>query len=208
MDWNEVIDCLKNSKEPDDIDRRRDEIAEWLPIVKTMFDYDQNSIYHQYDLWMHCVYAVLELPKEIDDDMLYLAALLHDIGKPSCRCSSGREGDNYSHYYGHPEKGAELIEENVIPALSDKGVELSIDDIRRLKYYVGYHDDRVSLKMKHLRRHLKLASLDEFKKLMKLQVADAKAHGISCEESQRIEICGAWATKYADEVYEKIRDGM
>ena len=26
-------------------------------------------------------------------------------------------GDNYSHYYGHPEKGAELIEENVIPAL-------------------------------------------------------------------------------------------
>ena len=46
-----------------------------------MFDYDQMNKAHQYDLWMHCIHTVLEIPKNIDDDMLYLSALLHDIGK-------------------------------------------------------------------------------------------------------------------------------
>lgn len=58
---------------------------------------------------MHCVYTVLGIDKSIDDDMLYLAALLHDIGKPLSACKSNRAGDIYCHYYGQPEKSAQAI---------------------------------------------------------------------------------------------------
>ena len=71
-----------------------------------------------------------------------------------------------------------------------------------------YHDDRVSLRMKHLRRHLNLgADLQEFKNLMKLQVADAKAHVMIPIVEQRIEICEKLSGAYADELYREIHRG-
>lgn len=77
------------------------------------------------------------------------------------------------HYYGRP-----------------KRIALSNDEKRRLIYYVEYHDDRMSLRMKHMRQHLYMgASLQEFQNLMKLQVADAKAHVMIPIVQQRIEIC-------------------
>ena len=34
--------------------------------------------------------------------MLYLAALLHDIGKPDCPCRGTKPEDTNMRYYGHP----------------------------------------------------------------------------------------------------------
>lgn len=79
---------------------------------------------------------------------------------------------------------------------------------RRLLYYVEYHDDRVSLRMKHLRRHLNLgASILEFQTVMKLQVADAKAHVFIPIVQQRIEICEKLSGEYAEELYREILAG-
>ena len=136
--------------------------------------------------------------------MLYLAALLHDIGKPDCQCKGKREDDPNMHYYGHPLRSMEIVRDGVIPALMENDVFLPADEQRRLLYYVEYHDDRVSLRPKHLRRHLKMVSLDKFKNLMQLQVADAKAHIMLPVIEERIRICSAWAVEYADEVYRSI----
>ena len=46
-----------------------------------MFGYDQKNSAHQYDLWMHSLHVVCNLPRRMENDMVYLAALLHDIGK-------------------------------------------------------------------------------------------------------------------------------
>ena len=71
-----------------------------------------------------------------------------------------------------------------------------------------YHDDRVSLRMKHLRRHLRLGySLSEFQNLKKLQVADAKAHIIIPLIQQRIDICEKLSGEYAEELYQQILEG-
>ena len=80
MSLKELIELLKTAKTAEEIDKRREEIAGLIPQAAAMFDFDQNNHYHQYDLWKHCIHTVLYLPKDIDDDMLYLAALLHDIG--------------------------------------------------------------------------------------------------------------------------------
>ncbi len=204
MTWTEVLILLKSSTKFEQINEKREEIAGWIPAIRIMFDYDQNSNYHQYDLWMHSVYTVLEIPKEIDDDMLYLAALLHDIGKPNCRCEGHKEGDIWSHYYGHPDVSEKIVSEQVIPHLFAMGEHLLFDDMRRLLYYIKYHDDRISLRLKHLRRHLKLVDIDTFKKLMLLEVADAKAHVMYPKIKERIEICSEWVNGRADELKQQL----
>lgn len=208
MHFDELIVLLKTSDNAEEINTRREEIAQIIPSVRSMFDYDQQNYAHCYDLWMHCVHTVILLPRNLEDGMLYLAALLHDIGKPDCRVAGTREGDTNMHYYGHPKRSMEIVRDEVIPYLLSSGVNLSEDDRRRLLYYVGWHDDRMSLRMHHLREHLRIpVSIEEFQKLMLLQVADAKAHVMIPIVEQRVEICEKLAGEYGLELYRRILSG-
>ncbi len=197
MTLRELIQLLRQAKDIKEIDKSRDEILTLIPELKVMVDFDQQNYAHQYDLWGHSLQTVVGLPRDIEDDMVYLAALIHDIGKPDCQIYDGRDGKVNMHYYGHPERSMEITRDIIIPGLMLKGEKLTEDEQRRLLYYVEYHDDRVSLRMKHLRRHLKLgASISEFQTLMKLQVADAKAHVLIPIVQQRIEICEKLSGEY------------
>lgn len=102
MDYYEFIQLLRHANTFVEINRRREQIAELIPAIRSMLDYDQRNYAHQYDLWEHCVQTVLNIPKTIEDDLLFLAALLHDIGKPESRCYGRRADDLNMHYYGHP----------------------------------------------------------------------------------------------------------
>ncbi len=207
MQFEEFMILLKSAETVEEIEKYREEIAWWIPKVRCMFDFDQQNKAHQYDLWMHCVHTMIGLPKNIEDDMLYLAALLHDIGKPDCQVAGKKENDKDMHYYGHPVRSFEIVRDEVIPILLEKGAPLSEDDRRRLLYYVEYHDDRMSLKMKHVRRHLNIpVSLQEFQKLMLLEVSDAKAHVQMPIIAQRVEICGQLAGEEGLKLYQAILD--
>ena len=199
--FSSVINVLKTAESYEDINRNIYEIETIIPMIKTMYGYDQKNTAHQYDLWSHSVHTVLNLPRGMDDDMLCLAALLHDIGKPDCQCDGKRPEDTNKHYYGHPERSKEIVQDIIIPSLEKKGVILPQDEIARLLYYVEYHDDWISLRIKHLRRHLKLVSFDTFKKLMVLEMADAKAHVMIPIIEERIDICSKWAGDYGREKY-------
>lgn len=208
MRLEELIRILRDTKKAEDIDKCRDEIIELIPKAKIMVGFDQQNFAHQYDLWEHCLHTVINLPKDIDDDMVYLAALIHDIGKPDCQTEGERDGQINMHYYGHPERSMEITRDEIIPGIFANRDYLSEDERRRLLYYVKYHDDRVSLRMKHLRRHLNLGySLYEFQNLMKLQVADAKAHIIIPVIQQRIDICEQWSREYGESLYKDILEG-
>lgn len=208
MNLADLITILRESDSAADIDRHRPDIVQLIPKVKIMLDFNQQNYAHQYDLWEHCLQTVAGLSKDIDDDMVFLAAMLHDIGKPDCQTYDTRDGKVNMHYYGHPQRSKEIVKDAIIPELLSKGESLRDDDQRRLIYYVEYHDDRVSLRMKHLRRHLNMGvSLQEFQNLMRLQVADAKAHVLIPVVRQRIEICGKLAGEYGEELYRKIKAG-
>ena len=71
-----------------------------------------------------------------------------------------------------------------------------------LLYYVEYHDDRVSEKVKHAN----MVSFDDFQKLMLLQVADAKAHVMIPVVLERIKVCTALAGEKGRELWEEIGD--
>ena len=208
MDLRELIKILRNATEVERIDKYKDEITMLIPETKVMMNFDQQNYAHQYDLWEHSLQTVVGLPKDMEDDMIYLAALLHDIGKPDWQGYDERDGKINMHYYGHPKRSMEITRDGIIPGLIARGEKLTEDEQRRLLYYVEYHDDRVSLRMKHLRRHLNLgASVAEFQKLMNLQVADAKAHIMIPIVQQRIEICEKLSGEYAKELYKDILSG-
>ena len=209
MNLADLITILRESDSAADIDKHRPDIIQLIPKVKIMLDFNQQNYAHQYELWEHCLQTVAGLSKDIDDDMVFLAAMLHDIGKPDCQTYDTRDGKVNMHYYGHPQRSMEIVKDAIIPELLSKGESLRDDEQRRLIYYVEYHDDRVSLRMKHLRRHLNMGvSLQEFQNLMRLQVADAKAHVLIPVVRQRIEICGKLAGEYGEELYRKIKAGF
>lgn len=207
MILDDLILLLKTADRVEDIDLRKDEIKELIPKVGRMFDYDQMNSTHQFDLWMHSLHTVVNLPRNSEDDMLYLAALLHDIGKPDCQCRGPKEEDTNMHYYGHPKRSAEIVKKNVIPDLEKKEIYLSFEDKKRLLYYIEWHDDHVSYRLKHLRRHLKIVGFEEFRNLMQLQVADARAHVQIPIVVERIEICSELAGDKGKELYKRILDG-
>lgn len=208
MGIRELIALLRNSATALEIDKYRNEIIMLIPSVKIMVDFNQQNLAHQYDLWNHCLQTVVGLSKTIDDDMVYLAAMLHDIGKPDCQIFDTKDGKVNMHYYGHPKRSMEIVRDEIIPLLTSKGEILSSDEQIRLLYYVEYHDDRMSLRMKHMRRHLNMGvSLDEFQNLMLLQVADAKAHVQIPIIQNRIEICEQLAGEYGQMIYSELLSG-
>lgn len=208
MTLRELIQLLRRATDVSEIDKYRDEIVALIPETKIMVNFNQQNYAHQYDLWEHSLKTVVGLPKDIEDDMVYLAALVHDIGKPDCQIYDERDGKVNMHYYGHPIRSMEITRDQIIPGLIENGEKLTEGEQRRLLYYVEYHDDRVSLRMKHLRRHLKLGvSVSEFQNLMKLQVADAKAHVLIPIVQQRIEVCEKLSGEYAEELYREILAG-
>lgn len=201
MDIRELCSLLKHAGSAEEIDRSREEILALLPAADVMIGYDQRNRAHQYDLWFHSLHTVINLPRDMADDMLYLAALLHDIGKPDCQTVGEYEGKVNMHYYGHPQRSLEIVEKEIVPTLEWGGNILSGEEKKRLFYYVAYHDDRVSLREKHLKRHLNMVPLEEFQRLMLLEAADAKAHIQLPVIAERVRICEALSGVYGLEVY-------
>lgn len=204
MTYEQLFEILKNSKDIDDLKRYQSDFVELVPGYEVMIGYDQNNHYHQYDLEEHSLYTVLNLEKGIDDDMLYFAALIHDIGKPEARCSSGREGDTESHFYGHPEKSYVYTRNHIIPFMKENGYTFKEKEEDRLLYYVLNHDFNMSLRLKSLRKQITQTDFETFRKLMYLQIADAKAHVQLPLIQNKIEICNTWLSDYGREKYEEL----
>lgn len=81
MTKQELIRLLRTAESPYDVCAYHKGLADVMPSISKMFCFDQRSKYHGYDLFTHCCATVALLPKDLKSDMVYLAALIHDIGK-------------------------------------------------------------------------------------------------------------------------------
>jgi putative nucleotidyltransferase with HDIG domain len=79
-----------------------------LPDVQLQVGYDQNSPYHDRDLFEHTI-AVVDATSSNSVNERW-AALLHDIGKPYVK----RDRPGRSIYVGHEVLGAELVERTAL----------------------------------------------------------------------------------------------
>lgn len=74
-----------------------------FPEFKPMRGFVQNNPHHCFDVWNHTLVAV----DYADTEILKLAAIFHDMGKPVAYV----EKDGVGHFYGHAELSAEMANE-------------------------------------------------------------------------------------------------
>jgi tRNA nucleotidyltransferase (CCA-adding enzyme) len=100
-----------------------------IPELRDTDNLKQNNRYHVYDVWTHTIKVVAGVR---NTPVLRMAALLHDIGKPSCLKTddSGR-----THFKGHAQKGAEIAESIL------RKLKFSNKEIEEITMLIQLHDD-------------------------------------------------------------------
>lgn len=109
--------------------------------VSRMHGYCQHNPHHHLDLWGHTLAVISNIDESMfphnDVQMLRLAALFHDIGKPEV----ARPKDGRNVFYGHPEKSTEIASR----LLSEYGYP--DEAIRRICFFIAYHDSFINFKL-------------------------------------------------------------
>lgn len=182
MNYNELIFILRNAENAYDVCKYYAQLAELMPSISKMFLFDQRSKYHGYDLFTHCCATVAGLPSNLEDDMVYLAALIHDIGKVEAQVmlESG-----VAAYKGHPEHSCYDVSTIIIPELKKAMIELSDDQQDRLLFYIRHHDDDFRSLNFCLKPYRKLPKW-QLRNWCLLEIADAKAHSLYPKIEKRI----------------------
>ena len=157
---NELEEILINPYTGRYLREYRDVFAVVIPELKEIFDYDQNSPFHAYDLWEHTLITLENTPK---DFILRMAALLHDIGKPDVMFIDKETGQ--SHYYNHALFSARKAEKILN--------SLKIDNLRKKEILelIAHHDDNFFSK-KGMKKYLGMLKEGQYRKLIALMKAD------------------------------------
>ena len=138
-----------------------DVIAGIIPPCASMVGFAQHNPHHDFDVWEHTTRVVDAAPPE---RILRLAALLHDVGKPSC-FSSDEKG--IGHFYGHAAKGEEISREIFAGYLrTERRTE------ERVLFLVAHHDEPIIPERKIIRRRLARYGEEPFRQLLALNRAD------------------------------------
>ncbi len=147
-------------------------LTQVIPELAPCVGFQQHSPHHAYDVYTHTAHVVAAVPGELP---LRLAALLHDISKPSVFTldDTGR-----GHFYGHARKSAKLADEIL--------VRLKASNVLRSQvvFLVENHMTPFEPDKKLLRRRLSQYGLAPAQQLLTLQRADfsAKGTGETCDD--------------------------
>lgn len=145
-----------------------DVLAVPIPELEPMFGFEQHNPHHDKDVWNHTIAVVESAPSE---PVMRWAALLHDIGKPSCFALTE---DGVGHFYGHAEKSTDLTEAILAQLRFDNAGR---DRIVKL---VRYHDMPITADRKLAKRLLSKHGEEAAQQLIELHKADTMGQSAIC----------------------------
>jgi tRNA nucleotidyltransferase (CCA-adding enzyme) len=125
----------------------------------------QNAGYHQYTIFKHTMETVDRIKPEIS---LRLAALLHDIAKPTVRRKIAKQW----RFYGHEKTGTVLAEEILSRLKFERNMINKISRLVRyhmINYHSGWSDAAV-------RRFMNRVGMEYIPNLLELRRADVLSH--------------------------------
>lgn len=136
-----------------------------LPL-ESMLNNKQHNKYHYTDVFHHTMDVVKSVPKDFE---LRWAAFFHDFGKI---LTASTDSEGWEHYYGHPDKSAEMAIDFMTEYKFDN---TSIDHIYKL---VKYHDSAIGVDVskKVVKKLVNNIGEDLMEKFFKLTFADRMAH--------------------------------
>lgn len=134
-----------------------------LPEIEPCVGLDQQSPYHEFDVWTHIARSVGFVPPE---PALRYAMLFHDLGKPDCMFidSTGR-----GHFRGHSER-SRLLAEGIMSRFEfERGIS------EEISWLVYHHDVDVPEDRKQLKALIRELGAEDLRKLLLCQIADNRA---------------------------------
>ena len=165
---SEFCKMLTQTMDSQIINDYREIIAVFIPEIRDMFGFEQNSPYHIFDVWHHTIEVLTEVNyfANPNDVILALAAFFHDIGKPH----SYQDGpDGIRHFYGHAAKSAEIADSIMRRMRFDNDTRNSVVTL------VKYHDADIKPEAKYIKRWLnKLGSEPLLRCLFVLKDSDIR----------------------------------
>lgn len=158
-----------------------------LPEWDRMMECEQYTPYHSNSVGLHTL-KVMELLRDCYSDIsdedkriLRIAALLHDVGKPSMKTT---DEDGIDHFKKHPQKGAEEAKQIL------RRLKYDNDTINQVCKLVEYHDERPLLDLPHVRRLVVKVSEGYMDKLIILKRVDMLAHSKYLMKKREEEVDG------------------
>ena len=159
-----------------------------MPEFDKLFGCEQNTPWHKYDVAMHTIKALQEVP---NDKILRWTMLLHDFGKPDAKTTK----DGVDHFYGHGEISKEIAD------IILKRFKFSNEDRYEVLNLVEHHDIKLK-KMPKIRAFISKMGPSFFDKLKLVQAADMAAQSDYKQEEKMAEFY-----KFFDDVETVINDG-
>lgn len=145
-------------------------LAQAIPELAPMIDFEQHSPHHAYDLYTHTAHVVEAVP---DKMALRWAALLHDIGKvPTFTLDENGRG----HFHGHAEESARMADEILRRLKAPNALR------EHVVMLIAGHMLSLEPDKKLLRRRLGKFGKEAVYDLLTLQKADFSAKGTGVQE--------------------------
>lgn len=145
-------------------------LTQIIPELTPTVGFQQHSPHHAYDVYTHTAHVVEATPPELT---VRLAALLHDIGKPSV---FSRDEDGRGHFYGHAKVGAEMADKILLRLKAPTALR------EQVVFLIGHHMTALVPEKKFLRHQLSQYGEDAVEQLLLLQKADFWSKGVEDEE--------------------------
>lgn len=160
-----------------------------LPELDAAFATAQHNPHHQYTVGEHLMQSLLHTRA---DKSLRIAALLHDIGKPSVRTT---DEEGIDHFHGH----VEVSEQMAVDIL--RRLKFDNDTIDKVQKYVRYHDYKPEPNARAVRRAINKIGAAYFPQVMEIRRADTLAQS-SYQREEKLERIDQIERLYA-EIMEK-----
>ncbi len=137
-----------------------------LPEISQCVGFEQQSPWHDFDVWTHITKAV---GYSMPEPAIRFAMLFHDLGKPDCMSV---DKNNRGHFKGHGERGR-LIAEGIMRRL-----EFPKNLAEEISWLVFHHDVPIPEDRKGLKALIRDLGPEDLRKLILCEIADSRARKV------------------------------
>lgn len=158
----------------------------FLPEFDAAMEVEQNNPHHCYNVGEHILHSLTHVRA---DKVLRFAMLFHDLGKVHTKTVDEAGVD---HFYGHVEKSAEIADKRM------KSLRFDNDTREKVVRLIKYHDLKIELTPKAVRRAVVKIGEDIFPYLLEVKRADFLSQSMYKREEKEAEL------QQLEELYKKI----
>lgn len=155
-----------------------DVMAVLIPELGACIGFEQNKPCQPYTVYGHMVHAAAACP--VEDPVVRLVLLIHDIGKPLCYTEDEQGG----HFRGHGELSWKIARSAAARLRLDRRTRETVLEL------VRWHDVKIAPVPEEVRRWLNRLGPERFEQLLAVKEGDALAHSGQSRE-RRLALCCA-----------------